>query len=197
MWEVLKNSFYAIGSCAGLFALCKSVFEHKYQRDLERINYALNLTPEVAYLNLESQIYNARSVPDEIFTGLETLQNDLYENAERVRFSGPLQKYFKEECKTMVKPYISLRELIQVNEWEPKLENNNTKWIFNKEAFIGAEGYPVDYASHLDDCVDRARSLVTSYQRLQILSETHFLETLVARWLLPRRLERYTRRNCS
>ncbi len=64
-------------------------------------------------------------------------------------------------------------------------------WVFNKQAFENEEGFPKNYAGHLEECVDRARILLKSYQKLQIIAELHFLEIPFARWLLPRRFKKH------
>ncbi|MFN3311779.1 MAG: hypothetical protein ACK40R_08775, partial [Thermomonas sp.] len=75
--------------------------------------------------------------------------------------------------------------------WEPKSHGEGEAqtycWDFNKDAFRGEQGFPEGYAAHLDECVDRARSVRRAYQRFQIVADLHLLEAPLAGWLLKRR----------
>lgn len=190
-WETIREVFYTIGSIAGLAAIGKPVFEQKFSRDLERAKYVLSLASEQDYLSLEFQIWHQRAVLDSFFMAVSALVYDLKDNSDRVRFSGPLASYFRKCCEQISESYLSLRELIQVNEWEPSRRDEETIWHFNKSAFTGPNGYPENYTHHLEECVDRARLLVKAYQRLQIVSEMHLYEAPLARWLLPRRYRQH------
>ena len=191
-WYGVKEAFLVLGSLAGFAALGRAVLERKFNRDAERARYVLEFAPEMAYRDLEFSIWGARAVPDELFLALVRLDFDLRDNSDRVRFSGPLRRHLLRACEEIVDRYSLLRELIQVDLWEPTDDGKGgTIWRFNKSAFNGPEGYPINYTAHLERCVDRARLLVKAHQRLQVVNEMHFFEAIFAFWLLPRRFKKY------
>jgi hypothetical protein len=191
-WYGVKEAFFFLGSLAGFAAVGRAVLERKFNRDAERTRYVLELAPEMAYRDLEFNIWGTRAVPDEIFLALGRFEFDLRDNSEQVRFSGPLRRHLLAACEEMVDRCNLLRELIQVDLWEPIDDGKGGSiWRFNKSAFNGPEGYPVDYIAHLDRCVDRAQLLVKAHQRLQVINEMHFFEVVFASWLLPRRFKKY------
>ncbi len=191
-WPVIKESFFAIGSLAGVIALLRPILDKKHQRDAERAERVFKLLPEQLVVDLEPCLYQSRLVPYWMFEPFDQLAHEVRTNQDGVRFSGPLRKALLRELTGVLDGYKNLRELVQVPDWEPKNreEDGGTAsyyWDFNKEAFNDDRGIPQGYAQHLDKCVDHARVIARAYQRLQIASETHLLEIPVARWLLPRR----------
>lgn len=189
-WADIKEIFFTIGSIAGVIALAKPVFEDKMKRDQIRIQHIIDLLPEQELLNLEYCVWNARAVPSSTFNNLYTLAHELQTKQDCVRFNGPNSKYLKIAVKDITEAYSSLRELVQVPEWEPITHSDgDTVWTFNKEAFINSEGFPSGYAGHLEDAAKRALALTLAFQRFQIVSELHLLEIPFAKQLLARRIK--------
>lgn len=191
-WAAIKEIFFAIGSAAGVIALFRPVLDKKHQRDIERAERLLKLLPEQLVVDLEPCLYQTRSVPEAVFHPFDQIGHELRTNQDGVRFSGPIRKELLRELEGVMTGYNSLRELVQVPEWEPRARNESDEscsyhWCFSKEAFKDENGVPRDYANHLDQCVDHAQAIARAYQRFQITVETHLLEVPVARWLLPRR----------
>ena len=117
--------------------------------------------------------------------------NDVDNNNEKVRFSGPISKYLYNETKSIVDAYKGLRSLIQVDAWEPKKREKDSFWVLNKAAFRQESGELKGYREHIYDCEEKANVILKKYQRLQITAELHFYESFFARWLLPKRYKRH------
>lgn len=191
-WPAIKEAFFAIGSVAGFIAFFRPVLDSKHQRDVDRSQRILNLLPEQQIVNLEPCLYQSRLVPEWMFQPFDQLTHEARTNQDGVRFSGPISKHLRRELLATLNAYEQLRSLVQVPEWEPRsrVEEDGTKsyyWDFNKDAFKDERGIPSNYAQHLDQCVDHARSIARAYQRFQITADTHLLEVPLARWLLPYR----------
>lgn len=187
-WPLVKDVFFTIGSLAGVFAFFRPVFEKRHQRDIARAKRVIKLLPEQQVVDLESFLYQFRNVPGWLFQPFDQLSHELRANQDSVRFSGPIRKALHKELLAMLSSYAALRKLVQVPYWEPRAESDNeTSWLFNKEAFNDENGIPREYAEHLDKCADYASEIKRAYQRFQIAADTHFLEAPVARWLLRRR----------
>lgn len=191
-WPAIKEAFFAIGSVAGVIAFLRPVLDSKHQRDLDRTKRILTLLPEQQVFDLEPCLYQSRLVPEWMFHPFDQLAHEVRTNQDGIRFSGPISKYLRRELLAMLSAYAQLRLLVQVPEWEPRSrdEEDGTKsyyWDFNKAAFNDEQGIPQNYAQHLDECVDHARSISRAYQRFQIAADTHLLEVPLVRWLLPYR----------
>jgi hypothetical protein len=191
-WPAIKEAFFAIGSVAGFIAFFRPVVDSKHQRDIERSQRILDLLPEQQIIDLEPSLYQSRLVPEWMFQPFDQLAHEARTNQDSVRFSGPMSKHLRRELLGILDAYRQLRSLVQVPQWEPRSreDDDGTKgyyWDFNKEAFQDERGIPSNYAQHLDQCVDYARSIARAYQRFQITAETHLLEVPFARWLLPYR----------
>ncbi|QBQ53943.1 hypothetical protein [Nitrosococcus wardiae] len=194
-WILVKEVFFSLGSAAGVLALLRPVLESKHQRDLKRAQRILDLLPEQRIIDLEPCLYQLREVPKSFFDPFDQILHEVRTNQEGVRFSGPVRKHLSRELVAIQTGYQRLRTLVQVPEWEPysRTEDGMERyyWRFNKDAFADESGIPKNYAQHLDECVDHAREITRAYQRFQIASEIHLLETPVARYLLSRRFREH------
>lgn len=191
IWADVKEVFYAVGATAGVIALLRPAIESKFQRDQERFAAIRKLFDELALVSLAGRIDGQRQVADKEFEPFRALVYDRRHNVEGLRFSGPVAKHFLREVDSIVDAYEKLRELIQVDEWEPSPVNGETLWVFNKQANAfrrGDEGAG-GYAMHLQRAADRADDLRRAFQRLQIVGELHFYEVPIARWLLNHRFK--------
>lgn len=192
-WELIKEIFFTLGSIAGVLALARPVIEQKYQRDLERINYVKELINEQTIIDLDYQLYQARRVPDSTFNTLNHLFHLLDTNHEKVRFSGPIRKWVRALLLELEEQYRLLRELVQVDMWEPRtVANGQVYWYFNKEAFKeNGQGVPTKYSEHLDSAGRLAKEMQHAYKKFLIAAELHLYEIPFAKWLLPKRYKKY------
>lgn len=195
-WPAIKEIFFAVGSAAGFIAFFRPVLDSKHQRDIDRSKRILGLLPEQHIIDLEPCLYQSRLVPEWMFQPFDQLAHEVRTNQDGVRFSGLISKQLRRELLATLNAYTQIRSLVQVPEWEPcsRYEEDDTKsyyWGFNKEAFKDERGIPSNYAGHLDQCVDHARSIARAYQRFQITADTHLLEIPLAYWLLPYRYRKH------
>ena len=191
-WSIIKETFFAIGSVAGVVALLRPLFDARHKRDIARASRLMNPLPENLVFDLEPSLYQSRQAPDWMFQPFEQLMYELRTNQDGIRFSGPLRGVLSNELRAMLEAYRKLRDRVQVPEWEPcsargDEDNSAPYWTFNKQAFKDDSGIPKGYVQHLDECVCHARAIARAYQRFQIAADTHLLEVPVSRWLLPRR----------
>lgn len=145
---------------------------------------------EQELINLEFEIWNARAAPDCTFQAIASLQSEVKNNMEKVRFSGPSGKLLKRELVAIVDAYVHLRELIQVDYWNPITQNDVVVWVFNKSSFNGESHVPIDYGAHLYECAYRAKEILRYYQRFQVVSEMHLYEIPFHRIILKRRFQK-------
>jgi len=193
-FQLIKNTFFTIGSIAGVFAILKPLFESKFDRDKTRFNYISGIINEKMLINMEPCIYQSRNVPSEIFDALDKICYETEQNIDEVRFSGPLKMWYKSELKALCENYLKLREFIQVPEWEPHRDSDHSdkgswSWRFNKSAFIDEDGNIGKYDKHLYDAAEQSLKVKIAYQKMQIISELHFLEFPFARCILPKRFK--------
>lgn len=187
-WEAIKEIFFAVGAVAGFVALSRPLFQDKFNRDREKARALLQRIPEDEVTALESYVWANRCVPDWIFNRFSGIVYEVEKNHECTRFSGPIAKFYQQNLEELTKAYKKLRELVQVNEWEPIfLDDDERVWMFNKRAFENSRGVPEGYDTHLFECGERAESVAKAYQRLQITLDLHFFEFPLASWLLRRR----------
>ena len=196
-WETIKEIFFAIGALAGLIALSRPLFNDKFSRDQEKASALLQRVPEEEITALETYVWANRCVPDWIFNRLAEIRYDLDKNHECVRFSGPIAKFYIQNLKELIEAYASLRELVQVNEWEPVHREDERVWLFNKKAFENSRGIPEGYDDHLYACGERASAVAKAYQRLQITLDLHLFEFPLAGILLHRRYAKNSVSNCQ
>ena len=189
----MKELFFAVGSIAGVFAFFRPVLDSKFKRDQERADQIKKLLPEQDVIDLESHVYQRRFVNCKEFEPFWSIRSDLDNNADSVRFSGPLQRYYKAELTRMVGAYKELREYIQVPWWKPSREIYDGLvedfWEFDKSQFFKTGVEQGDYAKHLDEAGACAERIKVAFQRFQIVSDMHLLETPIAFFLLPRRFK--------
>lgn len=195
-WSDIKEVFYAVGATAGVVALLRPAIESKFQRDHERFADVCKLVNELNLVSLADRIESQREVPDKDFDPFRVLAHDRRHNLKNLRFSGPLAKHFLREIDAMIRAYESLRDYIQVDEWEPtsrRQENGaeHTVWVFNKGAgaFRGEDDVSIRYAKHLAEAASKADEIRRAFQRLQLVGELHFLELPLAPKLLARRFK--------
>jgi hypothetical protein len=192
-WASIKEVFFAIGSLAGVFAFLRPVFDSKFKRDQERAEAIKAQLPEQSVIDLDSHIYQRRLVNTKEFDPFSALHSDVENNVNSVRFSGPLKKYYKAELVRMLRAYKDLRGYIQVPWWKPIKETQDGVdeyyWDFDKSQFFKHGEEVRDYAEHLNEAGACAERIKVAFQRFQLVSEMHLLETPFAFWLLPRRFE--------
>ncbi|KJV35682.1 hypothetical protein [Luteibacter yeojuensis] len=191
-WSDIKEVFFTIGSVAGVFAALRPILESRFQRDQERIRRVFEILPEQMIIELESSVYTFRRVSSDDFNRFSGLIEERRANQNGLRFTGPLRERLRQETDSLLHAYKSLRELIQVPWWQPHVSDNDdgTKhysWDFNRSAFTDFDQLAPPYAKHLDQCGERAETIRTIYQRLQVINELHFLEVPLASYLLKRR----------
>lgn len=192
-WATVREVFFAVGSLAGLLAFIRPVFDSKFRRDQERADRIRQLLPEDSIVDLEPQIYQSRYVSTEAFRPFAQLQNDLSNNMDSVRFSGPLKKYYRAELVRLLNAYRELRKYVQVPWWKLTTELRDgveeIYWDFDKSQFFKDGVEKRDYAKHLDEAGACAERIKLAYQRFQVVSDMHLLESPLAFFLLPRRFK--------
>lgn len=193
-WSDIKDLFYTVGAIAGVLALLRPVVETKFTRDQAHLAALLKSFDELSLVGLAGRIDGQRQIPDDDFIPLRILAYARTNNLESVRFSGPIAKYILHEIDAIIKAYEELREFIQVDEWEPIADKRDdgsecAVWTFNKyaSAFTGDDGVPRNYAQHLAGAASKVNQLRRAFQRLQVVSELHFLEAPLAGRLLKSR----------
>ena len=191
MWAEIKEVFFTIGSFAGVAALVRVVFEDKLQRDQKRIQHIRDLISEQELLNLEYTVWYNRWAQDSAFRKLNQIDYELEKKHDALRFSGPTAKYLATAVRDISRHYKTLREYVQVPEWEPQDREGDTVWFFNKKAFLNEKGIPENYADHLKEATDAAHEITLAYQRFQIVADLHLLEVPFARWLLAKRVREH------
>lgn len=178
-----------------MFAFIRPVFDSKFKRDQERSEQIKKLLPEQAIIDLESHIYQRRRVNSKEFELFSSLQNDVNNNADSVRFSGPLRRYYKAELIRMLSAYKDLRKFVQVPWWQPTQESHDGVdeyfWDFETSQFFDRRVERQDYGKHLDDAGACAERIKVAFQRFQIVSDMHLLEAPLAFLLLRRRFAAY------
>jgi len=183
-----KDWFYAFGSLAGVIAFFRPLVESKLQRDQDRARGIIEHLPEQLVINLESDIYQSRQVAWESFQPFDQIQHKLDTCQDAVRFSGPTRKLLLSALADMLKSYKELRKLVQVPMWEVDSTEEGRerayRWRFNKYAFLGSEGFPIDYEKHLNECAEHAVAIRRAQQRFQIAAEIQLLELPLARLLV-------------
>ena len=189
-WPVVKEIFFFIGSLAGFIAFFRPIFDQKHARDLERARYILASIPEQVAITLKNRI-DLRMIPESMFIPFAHLEHESMNNHELLRFSGPLKKIFQHELSEITSEYRNLRNLIQVPEWERiptgSVESTENYWCLNNSIFSWKECLKNDRDKHIDECFYHAQAILNAYQRLQITTETHLFEIILAKWLLPKR----------
>lgn len=190
-WATFREICYAIGSTAGVIAFIRPLLDEKLKRDQNRIDHVKELLPEQLLIDLEPEVWNSRCVPASTLSKFMQLEHEVETNQDSVRFSGPTAKHLKQCLKDIVASYNSLREYVQVPEWEPSQREEGTLWIFNKGAFADEHGIPKNYAKHLEEAAQAASQITKAFQRFQVTAELHLYEIPFARWLLPMRYRQH------
>lgn len=181
-----KNTFYLIGSAAGVLAFVRPVIESKHQKDIARVTELLSKFPEGQVMEIEYFVYSSRRIPESVLSPFDEIEYKYNKGWKEMRFQGPLRKQIESELKQLTKEYRHFRDFIQVPEWEPQQVNNQDSWIFNKEAFREGRIIKDDYVKHLEQATDASIQLRTRFQRIQALSDLHFFEALFGFFFVPR-----------
>lgn len=191
-WDFFKEVFYTIGAVAGILAVFRPVLQHKYDLDNSRATAILEKFPERMLLELSTATWDARRIPTDLLIPFDELLDDIHQNLDSVRFSGPLSRYYSAEISALGDLYHEFRKYVQVPMWQPlKIDSFSIStyyWVFDKKSFLDEHGYQTDYAYHLacaDELVEKMRERV---RRIKLISEMHVLETPFSRILLPSRL---------
>ncbi|PKL98358.1 MAG: hypothetical protein CVV19_12190 [Gammaproteobacteria bacterium HGW-Gammaproteobacteria-9] len=188
-WDGVKEIFYVIGSVAGIIALLRPVFESKYDRDKTRFNKIIEQLNEQRVIDLDSDIYQSRTILNSSFVPFDRLRNERRSNHDSVRFSGPYAKQYRDALDEMLERYGKLREFIQVDAWEPTVnpaDPTDSYWRFNKQAFM-KNGYSDAYVEHLNEAARIAEELKLKFQRFQLVGDLHLYEWPIANLLLTLR----------
>jgi hypothetical protein len=182
----LKDLFFLLGSIAGVLALLRPVVESKYQKDLERVGTILAKFPENQIMELDGCVNNARRISGSILQPFDEIEHKYKGGWQEVKFVGPLRKVLEQELFYMVAEYRELREFVQVPEWEPKKVDDQYDWLFNKQAFQEDHAIRAKYVEHLEQATDAAIQLKKRYQRIQALTDLHFIEAVFCRYYVPK-----------
>jgi len=191
-WASVKEVFFTIGSIAGVLAILRPIFDSKFKRDQERAIRIRQLLPEEDVVALEDRIYQSRYVSTESFRPYAELEGDVRNNMDTVRFSGPLKKHYHAELLRVLAAYRDLRGYVQVPWWklDKQVRDDGSEelfWDFDKSQFFRDGTEVRDYAKHLYEAGECAERIKIAYQRLQIVSDMHLLESPLAGVLLSRR----------
>jgi hypothetical protein len=190
-WSFLKEFFFAVGSLAGVFAFMRPVLDSKFKRDQERAERIKQLLTEDQVIGIEPAITHSRMIHADFFAPFAHLNSDFRVNADAVRFSGPLRKYYLTELRRMLIAYRELRNRVQVPWWNPTVLRydgiDENYWQFDRSQFFKHGEEVLDYAKHLDEACKCSDDIRIAYQRFQIVCEMHLLEAPLAFYLLPRR----------
>ncbi|UOO78141.1 hypothetical protein LVJ85_06695 [Neisseria sp. Dent CA1/247] len=192
--DIVKNIFYFIGSLAGLFAFFRPVFESKLQQDFQNAKKIIELIEEDRILYLDSSIYLHRRVSSKFFLDMGILGNDIREKKQYTRFSSHIACYFNIELIEIMNEYNHLREYIQVPEWEPRCDDENPAWYFNKHAesfYPSGANFPDKYPEHLKEAADVADKIKRRFLRFQALTELHYLEAIFHKWTVAKLYKKY------
>lgn len=190
-WAVVKEIFFALGSIAGALAFLRPVIDSKFKRDQERADHVKKLLPEQDVIDLEFTVYQRRFIETNQFHPYTELRSDVANNADTVRFSGPLRRYYVAELTRLLDAYTDLREMIHAPQWKYRREDidgeEETAWVFDSSAFYKNGVEVEDYAAHLDQAAICAERIRVAFQRFQVVSDVHLLESPFAWFLLKRR----------
>jgi hypothetical protein len=189
-FSLVKDSFFLIGSLAGLFAFIRPISESKHQKDCSKLMVLLKELEDVEITNLEFETYQARRVPDSVFGAIHGIGYRLKANDLDVNMNGPLAKLIADELTRFDQLVNDYRSFVQVPFWEPiSLDDSNELFRqFNRKYFDDRD---LDYPKALEQAAMAADRIILSYKRLKILSEVHFLEAFFMRSLgIKRKLDK-------
>ncbi len=167
-------------------ALLRPVVESKYQKDLDRVGTILAKFSENQIMELDGCVYSARRIPGSILQPFDEIEHKCEGGWQEVKFLGPLRKVLEQEIFCMVTEYREFRQFVQVPEWEPKENNDQYDWLFNKQAFPEVHATRAKYVEHLEQTTDSALQLKKRYQRIQALTDLHFIEAVLYRYYVPK-----------
>ena len=190
VWGTIKNTFYVVGSLAGILAWIRPAFESKHQEDMKRAAAILAKFNENGVIELPYFTCNPRQIPGWCFRPFNDVRDSIEENRQEVRFIGPLGKKLRSELEQTIRAYDVYRQYVQVPEWEPvkDAESGDFNWRFNKAAFREPQGRISDeYVRHLDAATKAAELVKLRFQRFQALTELHFFEAFAPKIFVPRK----------
>jgi hypothetical protein len=184
-FSVIKDTFFLVGSLAGLFAFIRPVSETKHKRDCELLLKLTNKLEERRIVELEFAIYQARAIQCDLLNSMHDVGYFLESSSLEIRMDGPIESLITEELNQFARLVKDLRTFVQVPYWEP---SNSELYVFNRNYF---EKNDIDYTKALYNASESAEKIEKSFKRLKVISEIHFLEAFFLRsYFIRKKLNR-------
>lgn len=189
-FQIIRDSFFFIGSVAGILAWIQPMFVARHHRDQQRALGIIRSLDEQRIVNLQVDISH-RHIPVETFLAVQDVKHWYVTGQEKARFSGFLRDYYKEELRLFLDAYEKLRGYIEAPQWEVRyIDGEPSYWTLNKGAYIGQDGYPTGYSEDICEAEKWAREMRYRLQRFVVLAEIHFLESIIAKVSVERHFKR-------
>lgn len=192
-WQVAKDAFFSLGSLAGLVALLRPIFESKHELDRERLSEIFEVMSEREISELSRLVWRERKVPSKSLDKLYMLERQIASGSKAVRFSSMLRKWYLREVEEITRHTDVFLADFGAPYWtiaKADSEAGGHYYCFNKSEFNQDHDDSFTYRDYLSSLESHILRIQECYRRLEVISELHFLESMFAFALLPRRFAR-------
>ncbi|KTT63611.1 hypothetical protein NS383_18975 [Pseudomonas oryzihabitans] len=191
-WAGIKEVFFFLGSCAGLFTLMRPLFESKAKFDEERFRIVKADVNE-RWLHFLADAGKTEELDSQELEKLDQLAMAFRSGREVSRFSGPFANHYRTALGDFVGAWEAYRKIVCRGPWLPA----GKTWRFDRNYFTrkerNSDGLIRQWDTGSDEAIANARAaageVIDAYKKLTVVSELHLLEWPIAGLLLRRRFK--------